>query len=47
MEAKKEKEQGAAVFLSPRQHTNIKKRMTNLYDFEKNVLYKKVFKYYG
>jgi hypothetical protein len=44
-EAKNEKEEGAKVFLPPRKHINCSKRVTNLNDFEKDILYRTVFEY--
>jgi predicted RNA-binding protein with PUA domain len=42
----KVKEEGTKKFLSPRKHINIKKRATNLEDFQKDVLSRTVLEYY-
>jgi hypothetical protein len=45
--AKKGQEEGTEkVFLPPRKHINIPKRMINLGDFHKDVLCRTVFEYY-
>jgi hypothetical protein len=46
-EAKNGKEKGTEkVYLSPRKHINVSKRMTSLDDFQKDVFCRIVVKYY-